>query len=113
MIKIDFNDLIDNYNTNLLDNLRGFGSNEEYLKFYVPGTSSIKSFYNLIDALFEGHQLEFIIYYKKDTFEKKFIEEIDLFLKEVGIVEKITNENLISLKIGIKKNNDISLQDIM
>lgn len=104
MIKIDFNDLIDNYNTNLLDNLRGFGSNEEYLKFYVPGTSSIKSFYNLIDALFEGHQLEFIIYYKKDTFEKKFIEEIDLFLKEVGIVEKITNENLISLKIGIKKN---------
>ena len=62
MIKIDFNDLLDNYNTNLLDNLRGFGSNEEYLKFYVPGTSAIKSFYNLIDALFEGHQLEFLIY---------------------------------------------------
>ena len=104
MIKIDFNDLLDNYNTNLLDNLRGFGSNEEYLKFYVPGTSSIKSFYNLIDALFEGHQLEFLIYYKKDSFEKKTIEDMDLFLKKVGIVEKITNEKLVNLKIKIEKN---------
>ena len=76
MIKIDLNDLLDNYNTNLLDNLRGFGSNEEYLKFYVPGTSSIKSFYNLIDALLEAKQLDFIIFYKEDSFEKKLTEEI-------------------------------------
>ena len=67
MIKIDFNDLLDNYNTNLLDNLRGFGSEEEYLKFYVPGTSSIKCFFNLIDALIEAQQLEFLIYYKNDS----------------------------------------------
>ena len=64
MIKIDFNDLLDNYNTNLLDNLRGFGSEEEYFKFYVPGTSSIKSFYNLVDALLEAQVLEFLVYYK-------------------------------------------------
>ena len=102
MIKIDLNDLLDNYNTNLLDNLRGFGSNEEYLKFYVPGTSSIKSFYNLIDALLEAKQLDFIIFYKEDSFEKKLTEEIFFLLEKVSINEKIIENNFINLKIFIK-----------
>jgi hypothetical protein len=103
MIKIDFNDLLDNYNTNLLDNLRGFGSNEEYLKFYVPGTSSIKSFYNLIDALLEAKQLDFIIFYKEDSFEKKLTEEIFFLLEKVSINEKIIENNFINLKIKLDK----------
>jgi hypothetical protein len=104
MIKIDFNNLLDNYDTNLLDNLRGFGSEEEFLKFYVPGTSSIKSFYNLIDALLEAQQLEFLIYYKKNSFDKNFYDEVNLFLKKISISEEETNENLINLKIKIEKN---------
>ena len=103
MIKIDLNDLLDNYNTNLLDNLRGFGSNEEYLKFYVPGTSSIKSFYNLIDALLEAKQLDFIIFYKEDSFEKKLTEEIFFLLEKVSINEKIIENNFINLKIKLDK----------
>ena len=43
MIKIDFNELINKYDTNLLDNLRGFGGNQEYLKFWVPGTTFKKA----------------------------------------------------------------------
>jgi len=104
MIKIDLNNLLDNYDTNLLDNLRGFGSEEEFLKFYVPGTSSIKSFYNLIDALLEAQQLEFLIYYKKNSFDKNFYDEVNLFLKKISISEEETNENLINLKIKIEKN---------
>ena len=104
MIKIDFNNLLDNYDTNLLDNLRGFGSEEEFLKFYVPGTSSIKSFYNLIDALLEAQQLEFLIYYKKNSFDKNFYDEVNLFLKKISISEEETNENLINLKIKIDRN---------
>jgi hypothetical protein len=103
MIKIDFNDLLDNYNTNLLDNLRGFGSNEEYLKFYVPGTSSIKSFYNLIDAFVECQQLEFVIFYKQDSFEKKLINEMNIFLGKISINKKIIKDNFTNLEIKIDK----------
>ena len=103
MIKIDFNDLLDNYNTNLLDNLRGFGRNEEYLKFYVPGTSSIKSFYNLIDAFVECQQLEFVIFYKQDSFEKKLIDEMNIFLEKISINKEIIKDNFINLEIKIDK----------
>ena len=103
MIKVDFNDLLDNYNTNLLDNLRGFGRNEEYLKFYVPGTSSIKSFYNLIDAFVECQQLEFIIFYRHGSFEKKLIDEINNFLEKISINKKTINNNFINLEIKIDK----------
>ena len=104
MDKIDFNDLLDNYNTNLLNNLRGFGGNEEYLKFYVPGTSPIKSFFNLIDALLEAQELEFLIYYKKNSLGKSFYDEVNLFLKKIGISEEKTNESLVNLKIKIDIN---------
>ena len=103
MIKIDFNDLLDNYNTNLLDNLRGFGSNEEYLRFYVPGTSSIKSFYNLIDAFVECQQLEFVIFYKQDSFEKKLINEMNIFLEKISINKEIIKDNFTNLEIKIDK----------
>jgi hypothetical protein len=101
MIKIDFNDLLDNYNENLLDNLRGFGSEEEYLKFYVPGTSSIKSFYNLIDAFLEAQQLEFLIYYKNNSFDKKFNDKVSFFLNKISINERKVSENFVNLKIKI------------
>ena len=103
MIKIDFNDLLDNYNNNLLDNLRGFGNNEEYLKFYVPGTSSIKSFYNLIDAFVECQQLEFVIFYKQDSFEKKLIDEMNIFLEKISINKEIIKNNFTNLEIKIDK----------
>ena len=111
MIKIDFNDLLDNYNTNLLDNLRGFGSEEEYFKFYVPGTSPIKSFYNLVDALLEAQELEFLIYYKNDSFDKKFYDEINFLLNKIGISEEKTNKNLVNLKIKIDRNLYKSFQE--
>ena len=61
MLKINFKDLIKNYDNSLLDNLRGFGKNEDYLKFWVPGTNNYQSFLNLIDALMESKIHEFKI----------------------------------------------------
>ncbi len=104
MNKIDFNNLLDNYDTNLLDNLRGFGNEEEFLKFYVPGTSLITSFYNLIDALIEAQQLEFIISYKKESFDKFFYEKVNFFLKKISIHEEKTDNEFYNLKIKIDSN---------
>ena len=74
MIRIDFNELLDNYNNNLLDNLRGFGKDTEYLKFWVPGVTPEKSFFNLIEALVEADLYEFSISFKINFF-KKLVEE--------------------------------------
>ena len=104
MIKIDFNDLLYNYNIKLLDNLRGFGSNEEYLRFYVPGTSSIKSFYNLIDAFVECQQYEFVIFYKKDSLKKNLINGMNSFLGKISTYKEIIKNNYIILEIKIDKN---------
>ena len=43
--EINFKKLIKNYDQNLLDNLRGFGKDDEYLKFWVPGTNDYQSFW--------------------------------------------------------------------
>ena len=59
MIKIFFNELLDNYQKNLLTQLRGFGKEQEYLKYWVPGVNKFTSLTNLIDALHESKILDF------------------------------------------------------
>ena len=54
MVQIDFSKLINDYNSNLTDKLRGFGE-EEYLRFWVPDTIKVKSIFNLVDAIFESN----------------------------------------------------------
>ena len=62
MQQINFKKLLKNYNQNLLKNLRGFGKEDEYLKFWVPGTDNYQSFMNLVDALVESKIYEFQIF---------------------------------------------------
>lgn len=93
---IDFKNLVDKYDENLLSKLRGFGE-EEYLKFWVPDSEKLKSLYNLIDALFESEMLiAEIVNLNLNNDEKKDLEKF----KNIAI-EKI-QEN--SLKINIDKN---------
>ena len=54
---IDFKDLVDKYEENLVSKLRGFGE-EDFLKFWVPDSEKLKSLFNLIDALFESNTLK-------------------------------------------------------
>ncbi len=116
MIKIDFNELINKYDTNLLDNLRGFGSNQEYLKFWVPGTTFQKSFYNLIDALVESQHLEIMVSFDYNSFDIDFYNETEFFLKKISSFQKEKENNLINFYIKIdanlyrqKKNENISV----
>ena len=104
MIKINFDKLINSYDTNLLDNLRGFGSDEEYLKFWVPGTTEIKSFYNLIDALFEVEQFRFIIIIKKKLYDDKLSKDVTSYLNKIGSYKKIEEKEFTNLEIKIDKN---------
>lgn len=104
MNKINFKDLINNYDQNLLDNLRGFGKEDEYLKFWVPNTDNYQSFLNLIDALIESE-----IYLFQITFDKRLegelsLDEVDRFLSDISTFTK--NKDIYEIAINEKKYLD-------
>ena len=65
MKKIIFNELLGNYNKNLITKVRGFGDDSDYLQYWVPATSKINSLINLIEALFESKTYLFTIELEK------------------------------------------------
>lgn len=96
MLKINFKDLIKNYDNSLLDNLRGFGKNEDYLKFWVPGTNNYQSFLNLIDALMESKIHEFKISLNNVNNENNFLKNVKELLNNVSVYNKEKdNENYV------------------
>lgn len=96
MLEINFKDLIKNYDNSLLDNLRGFGKNEDYLKFWVPGTNNYQSFLNLIDALMESKIHEFKISLNNVNNENNFLKNVKELLNNVSVYNKEKdNENYV------------------
>ena len=103
MLEINFQKLIGSYDQNLLDNLRGFGKEDEYLKFWVPGTNEYQSFLNLIDALIETKLLKFKISIDLRSDQNKFLDEIEKFLNKISKFEKTTEENCVNFIIEVQK----------
>ncbi len=103
MIEINFNQLLKNYDQDLLNDLRGFGKNNEYLKYWVPGTDNFKSFSNLVDALVEAKIFNFKIkfYIKSIDIEKikNFFVNTSSF-KEEGLI----NDDWLTFKVEINKS---------
>ena len=88
MQQINFKKLLKNYNQNLLKNLRGFGKEDEYLKFWVPGTDNYQSFMNLVDALVESKIYEFQISLE-DAFQDDIIlRKIENILNKISTLKK-------------------------
>ena len=101
MLKINLKELIKNYDQNLLDNLRGFGKEDEYLKFWVPGTNDYQSFLNLLDALVETKIFNVRIIIGSINMEKEFIEKIETYLLKISSFVKNIEENSIHLIIEV------------
>ena len=101
MLEINLKELIKNYDQNLLDNLRGFGNDDEFLKFWVPGTDDYQSFLNLLDALVETKILIVKIIIELKNSKKEFIEKIETFLLKISNFKKSIDENSINLIIGV------------
>ena len=97
MQKINFKELISSYDQNLLDNLRGFGKDEEYLKFWVPGTDNYQSFLNLMDALIESKIFQFQISFQAVSREGDFFKKIDEILIDISNFNKINDDYEINL----------------
>lgn len=101
MLEIDLKKLIKNYDQNLLDNLRGFGKENDFLKFWVPSTDDYQSFINLVDALVETQIFEFKIKILKNDREKSIVDNIETFLLKISHFDKIVEKDQITLTIKI------------
>ena len=101
MLEINLKQLIKNYDQNLLDNLRGFGKNDEFLKFWVPGTNDYQSFLNLIDALVETKIYDVKIIIELKTNDKEIIEKTEIFLLKISSFKKVVNKDSVHLIIKI------------
>ena len=102
---IDYKNLINKYDENLLSKLRGFGE-EEFLKFWVPDSEKLKSIYNLIDALVESQ-----------TYNAELIN-LDLVEEEEKDLEKLLNiainkieKNKLIININKKKYIDFKKEN--
>lgn len=104
MLEINLKKLIQNYDQNLLDNLRGFGKNNEFLNFWVPDTDEYKSFLNLIDALIESKILNVKIILDKSDEINILLDRIETFLLKISDYKKIKNDKYFNLEIKINKN---------
>jgi len=101
VLEIDLKKLIKNYDQNLLDNLRGFGKDDEFLKFWVPGTNDYQSFLNLLDALVETKIYDVKIIIELKNNDKQIIEKTETFLLKISNFKKDVKRDSIHLIIEI------------
>jgi hypothetical protein len=100
MLEINFSELLKQYETNLVDQLRGFGKEKEYLKYWVPGTDNISSFKNLIDALVEVKILNFLVIIDyKQILKENIINFISHFSNYEQLPEQQTCKFIININL--------------
>ena len=101
IIEIDFYELCEQYEKNLNIKLRDFGSDYEYLKFWVPDTDLKKSFCNLIEALKEIKYFNFKVFLnskKNHVIDENFLKSLE---KNVGKINVSKNKNNLYANINI------------
>lgn len=103
MLKINLKKLIKDYDQNLLDNLRGFGKDDEFLKFWVPGTGYFQSFLNLLDALIETKIFNFILILEINNDDKQLYSNIENVLFKISDFDKNLEGKILSINIKINK----------
>jgi len=105
IIEIDFYELCEQYEKNLNINLRDFGSEHEYLKFWVPDTDLKKSFYNLIEAFKEIKYFNFKVFLnrkKNNIIDESFLNSIEKNIGKISVLQ--SNGNLyVNINIDIEK----------
>ena len=104
-MNIDLKKLVNQYNLNLTDKLRGFGE-EEFLKFWVPDTDNVKTVLNLIDALYESNTLEAHI--QNINF---LSNDLDKLSELKDIAYSSINKNQIIIKIDIEKYKNYKIKN--
>tara|TARA_B110000971_G_C20015470_1_gene503712 strand:- start:995 stop:2152 length:1158 start_codon:yes stop_codon:yes gene_type:complete len=104
VLAVNLKELIKSYDQNLLDNLRGFGKEDEFLKFWVPGIDEYQSFLNLVDALVETEITEVKMIFEINNKKNLLFKNIETFLLKVSTYKKETDKGFLNLIIKIDKS---------
>ncbi len=101
-MEIDFDKLLENYNSELVTKLRGFNDEHDYLQYWVPGSDKVRSLLNLIDAIYETGTINFsVLLSKKDEY---IINEIKKISNNIGKAEVSQNKNTFKILISLDKS---------
>ena len=115
-MKVNFNSILENYNSEIENKLRGFNTDLDYLKYWVPSPNTVESVYNLISNFRECDIKDVTIEFNKNYLNSEQIDKILKLKENVGDIKyfvesfrkKLFTE---SLKSFLNNYNYIDIQN--
>ena len=104
-LKINYNSILENYNKEIQSKLRGFNTDYDYLKYWVPSPDTVESIYNLIVNFRECGINDVSLEFNENFLNNENIKSILNLKNEVGELEyKISDKKIVfNIKIDGEK----------
>jgi len=93
---IQYDETLQEYNSALLNTLRGFTPKYEFIAIWVPDADLLRSVISLVEAAFSEDEFQFTLYFSKETMLPINRKEFDLRLADIAIFtseETVTGVN--------------------
>jgi len=90
---IQYDETLQEYNSALLNTLRGFTPKYEFIAIWVPDADLLRSVISLAEAAFSEDEFQFTLYFSKETMLPINRKEFDLRLADIAI---FTSEETVS-----------------
>ena len=101
-MKVNFNSILENYNNEIENKLRGFNTDLDYLKYWVPSPNTLESLYNLISIFRECDIKDVIIEFDEDFLSPEQINKILKLKKKIGNIEYFVEDNKHNFRVKIE-----------
>lgn len=101
-MKVNFNSILENYNNEIENKLRGFNTDLDYLKYWVPSPNTVESVYNLISNFRECDIKDVIIEFDEDFLSPEQINKILKLKKKIGNIEYFVEDNKHNFRVKIE-----------
>ncbi len=113
-IVIDFDEITSNYELGLVDKLRHFGLEGEFLETWVPDPNLVKSVINLADSAAEA-ELDSTLELRllRQTIEDRALDNlVDQLMKTLDVAVDHTAEHIVIVLSGFDKVSENSLRGV-
>ena len=101
-MKVNFNSILENYNSEIENKLRGFNTDLDYLKYWVPSPNTVESVYNLISNFRECDIKDVTIEFNKNYLNSEQIDKILKLKENVGDIKYFFENNKHNFRVKIE-----------
>ena len=101
-MKVNFNSILENYNSEIENKLRGFNTDLDYLKYWVPSPNTVESVYNLISNFRECDIKDVTIEFNKNYLNSEQIDKILKLKENVGDIKYLFENNKHNFRVKIE-----------